>query len=167
MNPGPGVLRANLPWADDALIIMNRKSILVVDDNHVILKTLSMKLTGCGYDVFTAEDGAEAVSTVRRSKPDLILLDLSFPPDVAHGGGVPWDGFMIMNWLRRLEESKGIPIIVVTGGDPGKYKDRALAAGAVSFFHKPVNSDDLLTVIRTTLGEDKDLAIGKPLVSQR
>jgi CheY-like chemotaxis protein len=161
------VPRANLPRVHGTLIVMNRKNILVVDDNRVILKTLSMKLTGSGYDVCTAEDGAGAVSAVRRSKPDLILLDLSFPPDAAHGGGVPWDGFMIMNWLRRLEEAKGIPIIVVTGGDPGKYKDRALAAGAASFFHKPVDSDELLTVIRKTLGEDKAPPVGKPVVSQR
>ena len=130
---------------------MNRKKILVVDDNPVILKTVSMKLTANGYDVVTAEDGAGAVSTVRKEKPDLILLDLSFPPDVGHGGGVPWDGFLIMSWLQRLEEAKKIPIIVITGGDPAKNKDRALAAGAVSFFHKPIDNDALLTIIRQTL----------------
>jgi two-component system KDP operon response regulator KdpE len=134
---------------------MNAKKILVVDDSVVILKTISMKLAAHGYDVCTAEDGAGAVGAVRRAKPDLILLDLSFPPDVAHGGGVPWDGFLIMEWLRRLEEAKGIPIIVITGGDPEKYKDRALAAGAASFFHKPINNDELLTVIHKTLEESK------------
>ena len=134
---------------------MNGKKILVVDDNVVILKTISMKLAAHGYEVCTAEDGAGAVGAVRRAKPDLILLDLSFPPDVAHGGGVPWDGFLIMDWLRRLEEAKGIPVIIITGGDPVKYKDRALAAGAASFFHKPINNDELLTIIRKTL-EEKD-----------
>ncbi|MGD0259802.1 MAG: response regulator [Verrucomicrobiota bacterium] len=132
---------------------MNRKKILVVDDSLLILRTMSMKLTANGYDVVTAEDGAGAVSAVRKEKPDLILLDLGFPPDVAHGGGVAWDGFAIMNWLRRLEEAKNIPIIVITGGDPGKFKDRALAAGAVSFFLKPINNDDLLAVIRETLAK--------------
>ena len=132
---------------------MHRKKILVVDDSLLILKLMSMKLTAHGYDVVTAEDGGTAVSTVRKEKPDLILLDISFPPDVAHGGGVAWDGFLIMNWLRRLEEAKHIPIIVITGGDPATYKDRALAAGAVSFFHKPIDNDALLTVIRQTLGD--------------
>jgi two-component system, OmpR family, KDP operon response regulator KdpE len=132
---------------------MNRKKILVVDDSLVILKTVSMKLTANGYDVVTAEDGSAAVSAVRMQKPDLILLDLSFPPDVAHGGGVAWDGFLIMNWLRRLEEAKHIPIIVITGGDPAKCKDRALAAGAANVFHKPINNDALLTLIRETLAK--------------
>jgi CheY-like chemotaxis protein len=132
---------------------MNRKKILVVDDSFVILKTISMKLTANGYDVVTAEDGSGAVSAVRKENPDLILLDLTFPPDVAHGGGVAWDGFVIMTWLRRLEEAKHIPIIVITGGDPEKYKARALAAGATNYFHKPINNDDLLTVIRETLAK--------------
>ena len=146
---------------------MNRKKILVVDDSIVILKTISMKLTSNGYEVCTAQDGAEAVSAVRRCKPDLILLDLCFPPDVAHGGVVAWDGFLIMDWLRRLDEAKSIPIIVITGGDPMKYKDRALAAGAVSFFHKPINSDELLTAIRKTLEKHKGATeIPSPALSQ-
>lgn len=132
---------------------MNQKKILVVDDSLVILKTMSLKLTSSGFNVCTAEDGAAAVSAVRKEKPDLILLDLSFPVDVAGGGGVPWDGFLIMQWLRRLDEVKNIPIIVVTGGDPVKFKDKALAAGASGFFHKPINNDELITMIRTTLAE--------------
>jgi len=88
---------------------MDRKTILIVDDDRVVQQALALKLKASGYDVLEAEDGAAAVSTVRRQKPDLILLDISFPPDVAHGGGVPWDGFLILNWLRRLDEGKDVP----------------------------------------------------------
>lgn len=133
---------------------MSRKKILIVDDSVVILKTMSIKLTANGYETVTAEDGGTAVSVARQQQPDLILLDLSFPPDVAHGGGVGWDGFLIMNWLQRLEETKHIPIIVITGGDPANCRDRALAAGAADVFHKPINHDDLLAVIRQRLGEN-------------
>src|SRR5438552_130966 len=91
-------------------VTMNQKKILVVDDSAIIRKTLSMKLKASGYEVLTAEDGSVAVSTARRERPDLILLDISFPPDVAHGGGVPWDGFLIMGWLKRMDEAKDIPI---------------------------------------------------------
>ena len=143
---------------------MNKKKILVVDDNQVILKTISLKLESHGYDVRTAEDGAGAVSVTRKEKPDLILLDLSFPPDVGNGGGVPWDGFLIMQWLRRLDEAKHIPIIVVTGGDPVKYKDRAIAAGASGFFHKPINNDELMAVVQQTLAatDRKKEAVAAP-----
>jgi two-component system, cell cycle response regulator len=131
---------------------MKRKKILVVDDSLMILKLMSTKLTADGYDVVTAEDGGTAVSLVRQERPDLILLDLTFPPDVGHGGGVAWDGFLIMSWLQRLEEARNIPIIIITVGDPAKYKDRALAAGAVNYFHKPIDHDELLAVIRQILG---------------
>jgi DNA-binding response OmpR family regulator len=70
-----------------------------------------------------------------------------------------------MTWLRRLEEAKNIPIIVITGSDPEKYKARALAAGATNFFHKPINNDDLLTVIREILAKgtaEPQPAVGAP-----
>jgi two-component system KDP operon response regulator KdpE len=130
-----------------------KNKILVVDDSPVILKTLSMKLTANGYDVITAEDGGTAVGLVRNKKPDLVILDISFPPDVGHGGGIPWDGFLILDWLRRLDEAKSIPFIIITGGDPSQYKSRALAAGAIKFFQKPLNNDELLVAIRQVLGE--------------
>jgi CheY-like chemotaxis protein len=133
---------------------MNSKKILVVDDNAVIVKTLTLKLKSAGYDVLTAMDGSEAVSSARREKPDLILLDISFPPDVAHGGGVAWDGFRIIEWLHRIDEAKNIPIIVITGGDASKFKERSLAAGAIAFFQKPINNDELLETIGKTLGSD-------------
>ena len=132
---------------------MSRKRILIVDDSQLILKALSMKLKGAGYDVLTATDGASAVSTARRERPNLILLDISFPPDVAHGGGVAWDGFLILAWVRRMEECKDIPVIVITGGDPVKLKDKSLAAGALAFFHKPINNEELLATIKQIIGE--------------
>ncbi len=126
------------------------KKILVVDDNEIIVKSLSLKLQGAGYQVFTALDGAEAVACVRKDPPDLILLDLSFPPDV---GGVPWDGFRIMEWFHRLDAVKRIPIIIITGSEDPKTKERATGAGAVAFFQKPLEHDYLLKVVRATLGE--------------
>jgi CheY-like chemotaxis protein len=124
------------------------KKILVVDDNEVILKTISLKLQAAGYHVVTALDGAEAVAAVRKDAPNLILLDISFPKDV---GGVEWDGFRIMAWLHRLEAVKKTPVIIITGGEDTKNKERAVAAGAVAYFHKPIDHEDLLKVIRATL----------------
>ena len=119
------------------------QKILVVDDNEIILKTISLKLQGAGYQVITALDGSEAVAAARKEMPDLILLDISFPPDV---GGVEWDGFRIMEWFRRMENVKKTPVIVITGGDDASNRDRAVA-----FFHKPIDHEDLLKVIRATL----------------
>src|SRR5450432_3374814 len=104
------------------------KKILVVDDNEIILKTISLKLQGAGYQVITALDGSEAVAAARKESPDLVLLDISFPPDV---GGVEWDGFRIMEWFRRMDSSKKTPIIVITGSEDKKHRERAVSGGAV------------------------------------
>src|SRR5580765_3101595 len=113
---------------------MNGKRVLVVDDNLVDARALTNKLRSEGYEVVLAQDGAAAVSTARKQKLDLIFLDIVFPPDVGHGGGVPWDGFLILDWIRRMDESKHVPIIFVTGADPKKYRDRAIKAGERTFF---------------------------------
>ncbi|HTV41765.1 MAG TPA: response regulator [Candidatus Sulfotelmatobacter sp.] len=125
------------------------KKILVVDDNDVIVKTISLKLKTAGFEVLTALDGTDGVAAVRKHKPDLIVLDISFPPDI---GGVPWDGFRIIEWLRRVDDSTKIPIIVITGGAGDKDKERAMAMGAIGFLQKPLDHDELLKLVRATLG---------------
>lgn len=125
------------------------KKILIVDDDAVVIKALSMKLAGRGFQVVTAMDGTEGVKAARKEKPDLIVLDVSLPSDVT---GVPWDGFRIVEWLRRMDETLKTPIIIITGGDPDKFKGRSEAIGAVAFFQKPVDNDELLKVINKTLG---------------
>lgn len=125
------------------------KKILVVDDNEIVVRTITLKLQGAGYQVIAAMDGSEAVALARKENPDLILLDLSFPAEVA---GVPWDGFRIMEWFHRLDSARRIPIIVITGSEDPKTKERATAAGAVAFFQKPIEHDYLLKVVRATLG---------------
>ena len=132
---------------------MAPKRILIVDDDPILVKGLTRVLNDAGYDILTARDGSEAVSVARHEKPDLILLDVLFPPDVEHGGGIAWDGFLIMDWLRRQEETKSVPIFMITMGDTEKYRNIAFARGAAAFFHKPIDRDELLTAVRQTLGE--------------
>jgi CheY-like chemotaxis protein len=133
---------------------MGSHKILVVDDSPIILKAFSNKLHSCGYDVLTAQDGGTAVNLARHEKPDLIILDINFPPDVGHGGGVPWDGFLIIGWLRRMEEARDIPVIIVTGSEDATNKQRALEAGAVDFFQKPVDAEQLVSSVRRALHQD-------------
>src|SRR5262245_28926403 len=133
--------------------VKSSRKILVVDDNKVILRTTSAKLKAAGYEVLTAEDGGSAIRQVRQLKPHLILLDLNFPPDVGHGGGIPWDGFLILSWLRRSNGMEKVPVIVITGGDLNKYKDRWVEAGVKDIFLKPIDHDALLSAIRWNLDE--------------
>jgi CheY-like chemotaxis protein len=128
------------------------KKILVVDDDEVILRTLSIALSSNGYYAYLASDGPEAVRVVTREKPDLIVLDIVFPVDAANVGGALQDGFFIIQWLRRMGEAQDIPIIVISGDNTTKDKQRALDAGAVGFFTKPIDHVALLAAISDVLG---------------
>jgi len=93
------------------------------------------------------------------AKTILILLDVSFPSDPT---GVPWDGFRVMQWFRRLETAQKIPIIIITGSDDPQFKERAVTGGAVAFFHKPIDNDDLLKVVKNTLSAADAALAGPP-----
>jgi CheY-like chemotaxis protein len=132
---------------------LGAKKILVIDDNKVVLKAMSFQLTAKGYQVRTAETGAEALGLLRNDKPDLILLDLDFPPDVGNICGTMRDGFIILDWARRMCDAERIPVIIISALDPEKYKDRAKEHGIPIFFRKPVDKDKLLEAIHVTLGD--------------
>lgn len=146
---------------------MSNKTILIIDDCIVFLKAMSMKLRAHGYDVVTAVDGAAAVSTIRQMKPNLILLDLSFPPDVAHGGGVSWDGYLILNWLRRMEDAKDIPVFIVSATEVTSKRAELRAAGVVDCFLKPVDNEELIGAINRVLKESPEDHAYVPLESSR
>jgi len=127
------------------------KKILVVDDNPMVLETLTLILRSRNYEVLTASGGSTAVNIIRTQKPDAILLDLSFPDDF---GNVPWDGFRIMEWLKRLDDTAKTPIFIISSSDPAKYVARAQELGAVGFFRKPVAHDELLATLDRTLSNE-------------
>jgi CheY-like chemotaxis protein len=129
--PAPGVKRQD-------------KTILVVDDDPLFLKITSVQLQAGGYDVVTASDGSEAIQAARQKRPDLVVLDVNLPQDVT---GVPWDGMRLISWMKRFEDLKNIPVIMVTAGDPKKFTRLALGAGATAFFHKRMEQAHLLTMV--------------------
>ncbi|MGA2178431.1 MAG: response regulator [Verrucomicrobiota bacterium] len=125
------------------------KKILVVDDNQIILNVLSSALKAGGYEVFAAVDGPAAFTVVLQEQPDLILLDIFFPPDIFQSGNT-WDAFQIMHWLQRMggPQASRTPVFVMSGAEPGEIRDRCLAAGAVDYFQKPVRIPELLDAIQ-------------------
>src|SRR3954470_15666766 len=125
-----------------------RNVILVVDDDAVFRKATVMKLRAYGYDVLTAEDGAEALAAMGKRKPDLVLLDINFPPDVAHGGGLAWDGFRILRWMRQTRETGNVPVIAVTGGNLHLYREHCESVGILDLLGKPLDHELLVTRIR-------------------
>ncbi len=127
---------------------MNKKKILVVDDDPVIVKAFTIKLKASNYDVLTASDGSAAVNIVRTQRPDAILLDINFPDDF---GSVSWDGFRIMDWLKRIDAAANIPVFIMSGGDPAKYQPKAREVGAAGYFQKPIIHEELIAELERVL----------------
>ncbi len=125
-----------------------RKKILVVDDDPITLQALTHKLKSRGFQVVTAGDASQALNATRKERPDLMLLDVNLPPDV---GCVDWNGFLVAQWLQRMEEGRNMPVIVMSASDRAEYRERAMVAGATAFFCKLTDNDQLLASIESAL----------------
>jgi DNA-binding response OmpR family regulator len=126
---------------------MSQKTILLVDDDPVMRLGLHVRLRANDYNVIFAGDGMAGIAEARKHMPDVIILDLGLPAG---------DGFSVMERLKANDSLSLIPVIVVSGRDYDANMDRALKAGAKAFLQKPVDNEELLSVIRQALGEKKN-----------
>jgi CheY-like chemotaxis protein len=122
-----------------------------VDDDLVVLKSLSFILKASGYQVVTATDGGGAIGQVRDERPDMLLVDVCLPIDTAIAGTAGWDGFQIARWVRHL--SCKAPAIMMSGSDRPEYREKATAAGARGFLAKPIDNGLLLNSIASAFAE--------------
>ena len=105
-------------------------TILVVEDYDDARELISLWLTGSGYRVLEARDGAEAVEVARRDCPDLVIMDISLPT---------LDGLTATQTIRQIEKLCDVPIIACSANDVQEWADKALAAGCNDFVSKPVD----------------------------
>jgi DNA-binding response OmpR family regulator len=117
---------------------MNKKKILIVDDDEDLLLGLKIRLEANHYATACAKNADAAVQMALTEKPDLILLDVGLPED---------NGFMVMAKLQRLDSIKSIPIVILTGRPANLYEDAALLAGAKGYLQKPIDNAALLATI--------------------
>lgn len=122
---------------------MSRPKILVVDDDPDLVRALRLRLRANNYEVTTATDGYTAIASAQKDRPALIILDLGLPVG---------DGFVVLDRLQNIDALSGVPVIVLSARDPQVNEERALKAGAAAFFQKPADNDELLNVIRVSLG---------------
>jgi DNA-binding response OmpR family regulator len=116
--------------------------ILIVDDNPSAVEILTERLEHLGYATVSAGNGQEALEKVAAESPDLILLDVMMPI---------MDGFTVCRILKEKEETRLIPIVIMTALDQVNERIQGIEAGADDFLTKPVNAKELLARIRTTL----------------
>ncbi len=122
---------------------MAKKVLLAEDEKNVILGVRTC-LDAVGYDVEVVEDGEEALNSVKREHPDLILLDLLMPKV---------DGFEVLKVLKGNEETSKIPIVVLTAKAEETDRQRAMELGADNYMTKPFKPQELWDVIKGYLPE--------------
>ena len=130
---------------------MNSQTILIVDDSPILLKVLDSQLRRAGYQTMTAEDGSRAIELARREAPGLVIMDINFPPDRGRGVQEPWDGFRIVEWLRRTGMALETPLIVITSEELSQYEHRLMALGAAAVFRKPIPTKAFLNKVKECL----------------
>lgn len=117
---------------------VNRRSILIVDDNIDILISLEMLLDLMGYMVATASNGFEAIDTARTFHPDLILMDIGMPQ---------LDGYAVAKEIRKQSWGEKIFIVALTGWGQEQDKQHAKEAGFDFHITKPIKMDMLKSVL--------------------
>ena len=129
---------------------MNKQSasILVVDDEQEIVRSLRRSLTAHGYTVFTAKSGEEAVAVVAKHRPDLLLLDLLLP------------GMSGLEVCKQVRRASNVPIIVLSVKDAERDKVEALDLGADDYVAKPFGVKEVLARIRVALRRVSQVANG-------
>lgn len=113
---------------------MTDKKILIVDDEAGVREAVRTVLSGEGYSVLEAVDGASGVSLALRERPSLIILDVLMEP---------MSGWEACRILRQIEELADTPVLMLTGKQEVRDKITAIQVGANDYLPKPFRNDEL------------------------
>jgi len=122
---------------------MSKKKILVVDDSRTALFMVTTILRKERYELVTACDGEQALEMAAAEHPDLILMDVIMPRKT---------GFEACRELKRREDTKAIPVILVTTRGEGENVEAGFQSGCNDYVTKPINAQELLTKVRDHMG---------------
>ncbi|MEA1672030.1 response regulator [Nitrospirillum sp. BR 11163] len=119
------------------------KTVLSVDDSSSVRQMVKLTLSGAGYNVVQASDGAEGLAKAKDTTVDLVVTDLNMPV---------MDGLDLIRALRQLPAYRGVPILFLTTESDAGMKQAAKAAGATGWITKPFQQEQLVAVVRKVLG---------------
>lgn len=120
-------------------------NILIVDDSSSARRSLSQAAKDAGFDVRTAIDGVEAITLIEELRPDLVLTDLEMPK---------MNGLELAAHLRAADNTRDLPIVMVTSRSTEKHKAQAMSTGVNSYITKPFTNDDLIYELHQLLGRN-------------
>ena len=123
---------------------MSRKKILVVDDSKTALFMVTTILKKEPYELITAQDGQQAVEVAAAQQPDLILMDVIMPR---------MTGFEACRELKQREDTKAIPVILVTTRGEEANVETGFESGCNDYVTKPINAQELLAKVRDLVAQ--------------
>jgi DNA-binding response OmpR family regulator len=112
--------------------------IVVVEDNSSFRKMLKLRLEASGYQVIAIEDGLTGLNTIRKEKPDIVILDIMLPA---------LDGHKVCRMIKFDKNLHTIPVIILTSRDTDETADLAKKCGADAFLLKTTKAAIVLDVI--------------------
>ncbi|RYH00952.1 response regulator [Salipiger sp. IMCC34102] len=113
--------------------------ILAIDDSRTMRGLLRASLEEAGFDVTTAEDGIDGMERLEAVAPDVIITDINMPR---------LDGFGVIEAVRKSDEGRSVPILVLSTESGVEMKDRARRSGATGWIVKPFDDARLISAIR-------------------
>lgn len=122
-----------------------KPKILLIEDDRMLGQMYSAKFGREGYDVHNAENGSDGVKMARELRPDIILLDIIMPK---------MDGFAALKELRKKEETKNIPVILLTNLGQDKDIEKGKKLGANDYFIKANHTPaEIVEKVREMIGK--------------
>jgi acyl-CoA thioester hydrolase len=122
------------------------RTILIVDDDQILVALLKDGLESAGYRVAVAYDAAQGLLLAHQSHPDLIILDFNMPER---------DGGSMYDRLRSAPDTEGIPVVFSTGLTIEELRTKVKPGLKTFFLKKPVGFNGLLSIVNQVLGEDR------------
>lgn len=113
-----------------------RRLVLIADDDEDILALVRATIERSGHEVMAVRDGAAALSAMAKRRPDLAVLDIAMPE---------LDGLEVLRRLRADDETRDLPVILLTAQAQAADVERGFATGASAYVRKPFSPRDLAT----------------------
>ena len=121
---------------------MDKKRVLVVDDDADLVKMLKVRIEAEGYEFMNAVDGKDMLDVLKIKKPHVILLDIMLPT---------MDGYSALREMRKNEEYADIPVIILSAKEKKKVGDLFILEKIAFFVEKPFETKELMEKVREAI----------------
>lgn len=124
-----------------------RKKVLIIDDEGVLLEILTVMLQSEGFLVDVAMDGQIGLSKIATFNPDIILMDLAMPK---------MDGLQVLRKIRASDETKNLPVVILSSHGHSWSAEELTGLGVSRLLKKPIKQDQLLRILKHELASNKE-----------